>query len=285
MENENKNAGVTNNVNNNVSGTDAGTGQVAPPAATEKSDSSANVPAGSGQQTGNGADKADEGKQKQDSATNAEFARRRREQQKAEEKAKQELEFYKREIGVNPWTEQPIEDADDIKQYRLMKQIEKEGGDPLNDYAKYLKKERKAESKKNEEKSVSVSFGELSEEQKQARINEDISKFGEKYPDVAMSDVFDNKDFMDFAGELLGEVPLATLYGLYEKTSAYKEKKANEIEKKATQIANSQASVGSLASSGAGEDKDFFTKEQVEKMSPAEISKNYEKIRKSQEKW
>ena len=32
-------------------------------------------------------------------------------------------------------------------------------------------------------------------------------------------------------------------------------------------------------------ERSFFTKEQVLKMSPAEIKKNYEKIRESQQRW
>ena len=285
MENE-KNAGVTNNVNNNASGTEAGTGQVVSPATTEKSDNSVTEQsAGSGQQTGNGADKADEGKKKQDSATNARFAQMRREREKAEERAKQELEFYKREVGKNPWTDEPIEDADDIEQYRLMKQIEKEGGDPLNDYAKRLKQIRKDKAEKSQEKASHVSFNDLSDEDRAKKVREDIESFQEKYPEKSVSEILSDEGFKEFAGELLGEMSLTTLYGLYQRSGALKAKRENEIEKQATQIANSQASVGSLASSGSSADSDFFTKEQVEKMSAAEIKKNYEKIRKSQEKW
>ncbi len=278
-------AGVTNEVNNNASGTDAGAGQVAPPAATEKSDNSAGEQAGSNnQQSENGADKADEGAKKQDSATNARFARERREREKAEEKAKQELEFYQREIGKNPWTDEPIEDADDIEQYRLMKQISDEGGDPLNDYAKRLKRERKVKKEQAQSKAPKASFNELTEEQRQARVNEEISEFSSQYPDVNVSELFEDKSFMDFAGEYLGKVSLLDAYGMYQKSAVYKQAQDNALTKKATQLANSQASVGALSSSGTA-NSDYFTKEQVLKMSPAEIKKNFEKIRESQAKW
>lgn len=283
----NNNAGATNIVNNNASGTDAGAGQVTNPAVTEKSDNSVNEQqsAVSGQGSENGADNgAGKQKPKQDSATNAEFARRRREQQKAEEKAKQELEFYKREIGVNPWTEQPIEDADDIAEYRLMKQIESEGGDPLNDYAKRLKLQRKEKKEQKENKASNASFSELTEEQKQARVNEEITEFSSQYPDVNVSELFENESFMDFAGEYLGKVSLSVAYGMYQKSASFKQAQNDAITKKATQLANSQASVGALSTAGKAEDG-YFTKEQVLKMSPAEIKKNYEKIRESQAKW
>ena len=287
MENENKNAGATNIVNNNASGTDAGAGQVTNPAVTEKSDNSVNEQqsAVSGQQSKNGADNgAGKQKPKQDSVKNAEFARQRREREKAEEKAKQELEFYKREIGVNPWTEQPIEDADDIEEYRLMKQIEKEGGDPLNDYAKRLKLQRKEKKEQKENKASNASFSELTEEQKQARVNEEITEFSSQYPDVNVSELFENESFMDFAGEYLGKVSLSVAYGMYQKSASFKQAQNDAITKKATQLANSQASVGALSSAGKAEDG-YFTKEQVEKMTQAEVDKNLDKIRESMKKW
>ena len=287
MNEQNNNAGATNIVNNNASGTDAGAGQVTNPAVTEKSDNTVQQAEGSQQsaieQMGadNGTEKP---KQKQDSATNAEFARRRREKEKAEEKAKQELEFYKREIGLNPWTEQPIEDADDIAEYRLMKQIEKEGGDPINDYAKRLKLQRKEKKEQKETKASNVSFSELTEEQKQARVNEEITEFSSQYPDVNVSELFANEGFIDFAGEYLGKIPLTVAYGMYQKSASFKQAQNDAITKKATQLANSQASVGALSSAGQANDG-YFTKEQVLKMSPAEIKKNYEKIRESQARW
>ena len=287
MENENKNAGATNIVNNNASGTDAGAGQVTNPAVTEKSDNSVNEQqsAVSGQQSKNGADNgAGKQKPKQDSVKNAEFARQRREREKAEEKAKQELEFYKREIGVNPWTEQPIEDADDIEEYRLMKQIESEGGDPLNDYAKRLKLQRKEKKEQKENKASNASFSELTEEQKQARVNEEITEFSSQYPDVNVSELFENESFMDFAGEYLGKVSLSVAYGMYQKSASFKQAQNDAITKKATQLANSQASVGALSSAGKAEDG-YFTKEQVEKMTQAEVDKNLDKIRESMRKW
>lgn len=281
----NNNAGATNIVNNNASGTDAGAGQVTPPAVTEKSDNSVNEQSAvSSQQTGNDGIKADEGKKKQDSATNAEFARQRREREKAEEKAKQELEFYKREIGINPWTDQPIEDADDINEYRLMKQIEKEGGDPLNDYAKRLKLQRKEKKEQKENKASNASFSELTEEQQQARVNDEITEFSSQYPDVNVSELFENEGFMDFAGEYLGKVPLTVAYSMYQKSASFKQAQNDAITKKATQLANSQVSVGALSSAGKAEDG-YFTKEQVEKMTQAEVDKNLDKIKESMRKW
>lgn len=283
----NNNAGATNIVNNNASGTDAGAGQVTNPAVTEKSDNSVNEQqsAVSGQQSENGADNgAGKQKPKQDSAKNAEFARQRREREKAEEKAKQELEFYQREIGVNPWTEQPIEDADDIAEYRLMKQIEKEGGDPLTEYAKRVKLQRKEKKEQAQSNVSNASFNELTEEQRQARVNAEITEFSDKYPEVNVSELFEDEGFIEFAGEYLGKIPLTVAYGMYQKSAVFKQAQSDAINKKATQLANSQASVGALSSAGKADDG-YFTKEQVEKMTQAEVDKNLDKIRESMRKW
>ena len=60
------------------------------------------------------------------------------------------------------------------------------------------------------------------------------------------------------------------------------EKKARQIAKQT--LANSKATPGALSSPN-GADSGFFTKEQVQKMTQEEVSKNYDKIRASMRKW
>ena len=55
-------------------------------------------------------------------------------------------------------------------------------------------------------------------------------------------------------------------------------------ERAALKLASERASVGALGSSESANDG-FFSKEEVLRMSPQEIRRNYTKIRKSQEKW
>ena len=57
-----------------------------------------------------------------------------------------------------------------------------------------------------------------------------------------------------------------------------------EMEKAADILAKKLSSVGALNNSNPPENT-YFTREQVKGMSRAEIKANYEKIRKSQEKW
>ena len=89
-------------------------------------------------------------KKTQSNAQNSEYARKRRE---AERKA--ELERVKEEArnnaiieftnGVNPYTDEEIKDKVDIEKYLAMKEIEKNGGDPIADYHKVQSKKQKEE--------------------------------------------------------------------------------------------------------------------------------------------
>ena len=89
-------------------------------------------------------------KKTQSNAQNSEYARKRREaERKAElERAKEEarnnaiIEFTN---GVNPYTDEEIKDKVDIEKYLAMKEIEKNGGDPIADYHKVQSKKQKEE--------------------------------------------------------------------------------------------------------------------------------------------
>ena len=86
---------------------------------------------------------------KQDSAKNAEFARKRREAEKEEAVKKARVDAIKEVLGTNPYTKKPIEDADDVEEYLLMKQIENDGKDPIADYPEYVKKQAREKSSQN----------------------------------------------------------------------------------------------------------------------------------------
>ena len=94
-----------------------------------------------------------EAKPKQSPEENAEQARIRRERERQMDLEKRELETVIRITGgVNPYTQEKIEDKTDLDEFYLMKEIEKDGGDPITDYARYQKQKRKEE--KEDRKSV-----------------------------------------------------------------------------------------------------------------------------------
>lgn len=92
---------------------------------------------------------------------NSENARRRREAERQAELKRVEAATREKAIietlnGKNPYTNGEMKDHADVEEYLLMKEIEKNGGDPLADFSKYQKEKqrKKAEetAKESEEK-------------------------------------------------------------------------------------------------------------------------------------
>ena len=217
---------------------------------------------------------------KQSKEQNSENARRRREAERKAELEKERQTAREQAIietlgGKNPYTNEEMKDSADVAEFLLMREIEKEGGDPLGDYSKVLKNKEKEKAKAQAEK-----------DEKSEWYRKDRELFVQKYPDVNISELIENKRFNRYAEGKVGTLPLSDIYeGFIESENeirAEAEKNANQ--KAQQQLANAKASPGSLASTNQG-DSGFFTKEQVQKMSQAEVSKNYDKIRASMSKW
>lgn len=212
--------------------------------------------------------KEEKHKQEQSKEVNSEFARRRREQELQEKikKAKEEA-IIEALGGINPYTQQEIKDSYDIQEYLNMKAIEKEGGDPLTDYASYQKEKLRRE-----------------EEQRKQDLwfEKDREDFLEKYPNVDIQSLFSDEAFIKFSNYKVGNTPMSKIYeDFIEITSVFEEKAS----KKAQQmVANANSSTGSLKSNQSNQDV-IYTREQVAQMTQEEVSKNYEKIRKSMAKW
>ena len=112
------------------------------------------------------------------------------------------------------------------------------------------------------------------------KIAED--SFALLYPDVNKDELLKNEDFNLFAGGRLSNEELSSVYkGYLDLTDRIRKR---EMEKAAEILAKRISSVGALNSSNPPENT-YFTREQVKSMSREQIKANYEKIRKSQEKW
>ena len=109
-----------------------------------------------------------------------------------------------------------------------------------------------------------------------------LEEFKLVYPDKNPNELLNDEDFLVFAEGKLEKEPLSSVYKKY--TALTEKIIVREKEKFAEILANKISAVGSLANSNPGEEI-FFTREQVKSMSKAEITNNYENIRKSQEKW
>lgn len=203
---------------------------------------------------------------------NAENARRRREAaRQAELRAERERTIIDVLGGINPYTNEPMKDSADVEEYLTMKDIEREGLDPVADFARWKKKQDrdKAERLKTQE-----------DEKEWYRT--DRENFQKAYPGVNISKLADDGQFASFAAGKVGKIPLAELYRDFLENkkaiiSEYKEQVAREK-------ANEKASPGSLSGANAGA-SGTFTPEEVRKMSRADIRQNLDKIRESMLGW
>lgn len=245
---------------------------------------------------GAGADEEDEdgkteegdkpkGKKPQTAKENAENARRRREQEQA-----QRIEAASRKArvdaiidaldGKNPYTGEPMKDAHDVAVYETMKRIEKSGGDPVKDFARASAEDaRKAEATRTQA------------DEDRRWYADDLAAFRKAYPDVDAEKLLSDPDFGEYAeAQVKAKVPLAKIYGGYEKLRAKFQREADQKAEAAKDgaaraLANARAGVGSKAGSGEKPEEDYFTPEQVRAMTPAQIERNLEKIHKSQLRW
>ena len=239
---------------------------------------------------GAGADEEDEegkteGKKNQTSKENAANARRRREQEQA-----QRIEAASRKArvdaiidaldGKNPYTGEPMKDAHDVAVYETMRRIEKNGGDPVKDFAKASAEDaRKAEATRTQADADSKWYA------------DDLAAFRKAYPRVDVQKLIADPDFREFAeAQVMAKVPLAKIYGGYEKLRAKFQREADQKAEAAKDgaaraLANARAGVGSKAGSGEKPEEDYFTPEQVRAMTPEQIERNLEKIHKSQLRW
>lgn len=150
--------------------------------------------------------------------TREERARNAQKRRDAERKAK-ELEDIKRQAknegikemlnGKNPYTDEPIVDDVDFETYQTMREIEKNGGDPIMDYAKHI-------SKKQKEKIAE----EKASREKENWYEQDRKSFREAHPEITddlMDELIHDETFSAFAEKMVGKVPLNDIYDSYSK--------------------------------------------------------------------
>lgn len=210
---------------------------------------------------------------KQSREQNSENARRRREAKRQAELKEARVQATIEALnGVNPYTQEPMKDSQDVDEYYIMRKIAAEGGDPVADYAKHIKqKARKdAETKAQEEKT-------------REWYKKDKAEFVAKYPDTNLEELLSDSHFIDYSEGKVGKKSLSAIYEGYMALRNESTKKANA--KARQMVANAKASPGSLTRPNNAADGDFFTEEQVDRMSRKERADNYDKIRASMAKW
>lgn len=210
-------------------------------------------------------------REKEKSNINTENAHRRRAQERARELEAARVNAIIEAVGENPFTGEELKDADDVAEYLQMRAIQKQGGDPIGDFAKFQKKKVREERAAEEEAA-----------KKAAWYDSDRADFIKRHPEVDINKLINDSRFAEYADGKVGARPLAEIYESYERHVKQLEKSAEA--RAAQALANSKASPGALAG-GKTPDNDHFTYEQVKAMSDAEVRKNYDKIRESMKTW
>lgn len=189
---------------------------------------------------------------------NSEFARKRREAEKQAEidKVREEtrIQTIIENVGVNPYTQEPLEDADDVKIFEAMKKYEKDGGDPVADQRKIIKevlgKERKTlETQKKEEDAASVS---------REKAKSEIQEIRQAYPNLDVQKLINNPDFVEYSEGKVGKKSLKTLYEGFCRLTGKPLTSSQEIREKAKE----EASTGSLKGEKDGGNA-LLTKEEI----------------------
>ena len=130
-----------------------------------------------------------------------------------------------------------MKDEHDFQEFLTMLEIERNGGDPIEDYRSTLKsKERERVQKQTTEN---------------AR-REELEAFGDKYPDVDIDKLLADQRFFRFAGKRLGNETLTDVYeDFVQFDSDFKARVEEKAETKAhNTLAKAKASPGSLSGSG-----------------------------------
>ncbi len=203
---------------------------------------------------------------------NRENARRRREAEKeALIRETREKAIIETLGGKNPYTGEEMKDTLDVEEYLAMKEIERDGGDPVADYSRYRKNRERTEAQRAQ-----------SEREREEWYRRDREAFIAAHPDVKLEELIADERFRSFAEGKVGERPMSEIFAAFRELTGHYEEDARQ--RAAQMLANQKASPGALGSSKSPE-SDYFTPDEVKKMTPTEVRANYEKIRTSMAKW
>lgn len=205
--------------------------------------------------------------EKQD-AYNKEQARLRRERERQAEIETTRINAIKEAVGTNPYTDKTIETKEDVEEYLLMKQIDKDGGDPKADYSDYLKKQNREKFEQQEKAAKD-----------RARMTQEINDFVKAHPEVNLEELLGNDDFKVFAKGKTGQ-NLESLYTDYQKVFGKYQTQTEEERRKAREEANRKANPGSQTGNPTGSDQ-YYTVDQLKSMTTAEWKANEKKATES----
>lgn len=202
-----------------------------------------------------GEEKKEASLSKEERSRNAQIRREKEEKIRNEAYKKGKFEAFKGKI--NPYTNTVIKDEKDAEIYENMYKLSQDGKDPVADYAMYIaEKERQEEEEKRKQEEI------------QEKASKDIEEFQSKYPQINLTELFEDHMFMDY---LEGKTKsLTEIYENFQKMkNSFRTESINQA--KAT-IANSVSTPGSL--NGISDNNIDY-----EKMSTEDFLKEVERIK------
>lgn len=192
---------------------------------------------------------------KEERTKNAQIRREKEERIRNEAYKKGKFEAFKGKI--NPYTNTIINDEKDVEVYENMYELSQNGKDPVADYAMYIaEKERQEEEEKRKQEEI------------QEKASKDIEEFQSKYPQINLTELFEDSMFMDYL-----EGKTKSLTEIYESFQRMKNSfRTESINQAKATIANSVSTPGSL--NGISDDSIDY-----EKMSTEDFLKEVERIK------
>ena len=204
--------------------------------------------------------KEEEEAEKQKNAKAAE-RRRQREKEQREREAREakirEEATVKAELGilkVNPYTDEKIEDNEDLKIYKIQKQLDDEGLDPVNDLPKRLAQLARKEAKEKAEKTERE---EKERKEIDEKVNKEISELRQKYPKLNLAELAKDELFKECMSGRAGRWTQVEIYELYLQKKAAMNKKVedNKAEKIAEEGAKKLSNPPSSTARGSSPQK------------------------------
>lgn len=163
---------------------------------------------------------------------NAHFAEQRRqkeakEREERERKIREEAEL-KGALGVlrtNPYTDEPIRDEEDLRIYKLQKELDDEGKDPIADLPRKI---AEVNRKANAEAKAKLEKESADKKARDDKIYAEIAELREKYPKVDTAKLANDELFKECLKGRAGRWSQLEIYELYLSKKAEADKKAEE---------------------------------------------------------
>ena len=222
----------------------------------------------------------EEKKKEEQKAKNAKAAERRRryearvkaekERKEREQKIREEatLEAELGMIKVNPYTDKPIKDAEDLKIYKLQKELDEEGLDPIEDLPQRIAERNRIAAKEAKE------LAEKAKNEENERLNKiqaEVKELRKKYPKLDTVELANDPLFQKCLEGRAGRWTQVEIYEFYLGEKA-KEDKRKQEEKDKKDIEKAADKTNPPSSKGKGNS----TNKAIDEMTPEEFERYFQ---------